>query len=490
MRLFIPIVLMMVFLLSGCQSQQDELKMSDESLHLNLIDQNPVQISKDVNSVEVGNIVKSVFGKQVKSRSNTGYRATVYKDKDGQDRVIAVNFEDNKGFILLSAVKTYKPILAYSEEGSFTLDKNDDSPLNTWWNYTFDDIVSSKELPADSLRKISAIWRNFEKREEKVKSRNYGDEPDHSRLKYLTDEQYQRFSRKIMDQMAVWSEKKYQYWPIDNYPGTCDLGDQNAMGNFVQGIINPDYAEDYWAFTFVVEIEHDVKKGKGSTMQTKWSQRNGYNQCFPYKGDGTDERQPVGCGPIAVGQIMYYYKYPETFDWDHMTLEGTGNKTTSLFLLDVHDKCNARYYPIEDATGCNHGERVQALKAYGYTLEDVGPEGITHNNLLYKSPAEISSTLFRSADDKKGIGHSWIVDGGIYRESGAEVEIWTITYSEDFERVHLDTSGVYSQYTFFVNWGGGSAPNAYYSLDSMIPTSGYQRSKFKNGILNIKPKNN
>ena len=64
------------------------------------------------------------------------------------------------------------------------------------------------------------------------------------------------------------------------------------------------------------------------------------NQSFPKLDNG--KLAAVGCGPLAAGQIMYYHKYPQRFNWADMPIE-EGTKTTSDFLLEIAQKSKAEY---------------------------------------------------------------------------------------------------------------------------------------------------
>ena len=110
-----------MLLFAACQSYDTELPMpGEESLATANAVEEIQQITDDVNSGEVKNILGSLFGKQRKGRS-ADYTVSLIKDKQGIDRVICVNYADNGGFALISAEKTHSPILAYAEEGNFNV---------------------------------------------------------------------------------------------------------------------------------------------------------------------------------------------------------------------------------------------------------------------------------------------------------------------------------------------------------------------------------
>ena len=150
-----------VFALASCESYDDEASMQVEDSSAKATVGDVQQITDDVNSIEVNNIIASVLKKK-KGRSEDGYTISLLKDSVGKDCMICVNYDNDGGFVLISAEKTYTPILAYAEEGNFSLDGDLPPALQDWTNYTMHDISESEFLPADSLASIACQWRKYE----------------------------------------------------------------------------------------------------------------------------------------------------------------------------------------------------------------------------------------------------------------------------------------------------------------------------------------
>ena len=99
--------------------------------------------------------------------------------------------------------------------------------------------------------------------------------------------------------------------------------------------------------------------------QAEWGQELGYNQSFPKLGNG--QNAFAGCGPVACGQIMYYFKHPSNINWNGMNRSGYGNKTTSSFLFQIAEKANCDYR--EDGTYTTLSKIENVLKSFGYTTK-------------------------------------------------------------------------------------------------------------------------
>lgn len=467
-------------LLVSCQSVEPEIHMPGEVDISDVVEAITVhQITRDVNSVEVDNILARLFDTGKKSRS-ADYTVSVLKDKAGEDRMICINYADNKGFALISADKTHQPVLAYAEEGNFTDTDNLPFPLNEWFTGAMEDIAESKSLPADSLQKIAAEWRCYEAATVPSLKRT-----DRSRFQNLTWDEYMELSRIMMDQINIWNSQGYRVYALNDYQGTISLGDKNGIGSYVYNHIYPYYMEDYADLTIVIEKEWGAKYGTGHCFKTQWDQYSGFNQSFDATTDNPTGHIPVGCGPVAVGQVMYYFQYPQFFNWGAMVTGNVGNKVTSDFLLDVYHKCNAKYTKDKNGnmgTGCTEEERVKALKSYGYSCQTVSK--VDDSILLYYSPAIIKSSLVNAKGQESS--HAWVVEGAILRESYIETQVWTFNYERAFSCIHKEDTLISSSTLSFANWGWGGKYDAYYGLKLMKPEI-YSGNKIESAIINIKP---
>ncbi len=470
-------------LMAACQSQGDDPTPPDDKA-LPAEETEVSQITADVNSAEVRNILGSLFGKE-RGRSD-GYTISLLKDNRGIDRIICINYDNDGGFALLSADKTYNPILAYSDKGNFSVTDSLPFPLSDWLDCTMHDIAASQSLPADSLHKIARKWRRYDYTP-MLLAEGYPSDGN------ISNEEYQALTRKIMDKMTEWSSQGYRYYPVDSYDGTTSLGDKNGIASYVQGIMYPPYADYYRDLTFIVEKDTESSSGRGQWMRTKWEQKNGYNQSFEFKPGSSTERIPVGCGPIAIGQLMYAYKFPTSYNWNAMVGEGDGNKATSDFLLEIKNKCKAHFSfgtdETPEGTSCYPEDIVRALKEYGYKFIERDSKTLSYVQMLYY-PAILCSHLSWTENGKqKKDDHAWIVEGGRTTTSITMTEIWTFAGEMNFSAVHRETSDpLHTLMVHYVNWGWGleGLPNAYYDLTPMIP-NGYNSNPVFFALQNVEP---
>ena len=444
------------------------------------------QITDDVNSKEVDNILDKLFKGKPKSRA--GYTISLLKDKQGKDAIICVNFAGNGGFALISAVKTHEPILAYSEEGNFNDVDSLKFPLNEWLKDAIEDVSSSIELPEDSLRKILSTWRIYEEPKSKLKSRVYDYGPDKSKLVNIPYEKYIELSRVILELTGKWQADGDRVYAIDEYPRNLSMGDKLQIAGYVQGSIYPGYIDDYWAVTVVRERDIGYDYYEGSRFETEWDQLS-YNQSFDLVPGGYNKRIPVGCGPIAVGQVMYYFKHPDYFNWGNMTLYEKGNEITSDFLYDVYKKCNAYYIEDKDATACTDGDMVNALKKYGYDCKKI--KSVDASDLEWNFPTIMNSKIKYINDKGKEDedGHAWVIECELKWGSYTTVEIWTFVFNDEFKCIYEENVDFTGGSMYYVNWGWGHySSNGYYNFSNLKPKGDkYLKSTIQSAIINIKP---
>ncbi len=177
----------------------------------------------------------------------------------------------NKGYVLLAPDSLYAPILAYDSIGSFSFDTKDlNTGLVRWLNkhaYELDYVRNNKNKKLDSIGASNKkLWKIFG-----GTSKEYG-------------------SISTMN-----SSKKHK---------------TDGVGlNVTPPVL---IASDPIYFSTNTTV--------GPLCQTAWSQDYPYNQYCPAGtgGAATEGHMPTGCVATAMAQIMYYWQWPNTYDWNSM----------------------------------------------------------------------------------------------------------------------------------------------------------------------------
>lgn len=187
-------------------------------------------------------------------------------------------------------------------------------------------------------------------------------------------------------------------------------------------------------------------------MYTKWGQGNGYNDMCPMCVCCPTQHVPAGCGAIALGQIMRYWKHPDKFNWKSIPYDYVTPSLTYL-LADLY-KTTYSYTEYDCKTTNSIQFRLtNALINYQYNCTEFVPFDIeiAAENIENKRPV----LLFGSAAEG---GHFWVCNGYCCLIGSRLVP-------------YADPVISYYHY-FFMNWGWyGEYDGWYYMGDEFLNNS-------------------
>lgn len=208
-------------------------------------------------------------------------------------------------------------------------------------------------------------------------------------------------------------------------------------------------------------------------IETQWDQDAPYSNMCPNK-------YPTGCVATAMAQIMYYHKYPNTFDWDAMktsyksTDTGDAADAVAKLMADIGEKVFMKY--SANGSSASSNDISEALRYdYGYseTTEYVSRDCYTAQSwdeLLYNELVASRPVLFgaQSMTPTGQGGHAFVIDGYEAKDG--------VGY-------------------FHVNWGWGGRGDEYFLISVLNPkyqyTGGYAGSSGysfdQNAIIGIQP---
>ena len=191
-------------------------------------------------------------------------------------------------------------------------------------------------------------------------------------------------------------------------------------------------------------------------IKTQWNQNTPYNK---YCATESGETCPTGCVATATAQIMYYHKWPETFNWDAMkttySSDDTGEAVDAVakLMADVGEKVYMQYgsesssayeYDACEALRIRYGysENTNYIERSCYTAK--GWDEVIYNELAANRPVFYVGL---SASSGQGIvGHAFILDGYQAKDG--------VGY-------------------FHVNWGWGGSSDDYFLISVLNPEQQY-----------------
>lgn len=430
---------------AACDNKEDETIINhtpNYSLSIPSIKNNDYEVTLS----EIDNIIK-IHGHN-KSRSCQTSVSPI-QDADGNTTMYIINYGINDGWQIISASKNATPILAYAENGYFDTSKLSELPLplKNWIENASNLIKDSYELDQDSIDKVRSIWRQYEisRKVSRIELIDYNSEDI---LKYISQDEYNRLMQIVSDSIDSWQKQGYRIT-------ICDKDYMEEHLDVFDGAIGSmfaPYTDAVYSLTFRIDKSWTEVYTK-QLIKTIWEQGKGYNQSFPsYKGL---PHIYVGCGNLAMGQLMKYYEHPDYYDWSIMPLDNC-SKATSDMLLDI-----AKYSSDIDNgdASVNIHDARETMKGFGY---------LTSKIIHYSKGGELPSIAYIRADFDSG-GHAWLTGGS------ASVEIWEeCTHYFFRERLKMDTFNAsdykrivsFAHSTYMV-WGSDPNYNGFYSNNAI-----------------------
>ena len=240
-----------------------------------------------------------------------------------------------------------------------------------------------------------------------------------------------------------------------------------------------EYIESLWTKLLNNEFIRDAHHREIDPMITaNWNQGGEWNDLCP-------NNSVVGCVAVAMGQVMYYWGYPDVgygysqyFDHDHGIIsvnfsdynynffdmeDDYATESSQLLLYHAGVAVQMDYSPWSSgASVCWEGPSAQAA------LDD---------NFLYNDDITCETKINYSEEDwnskiKDQLDRGWPV---VYRG-----------YSEDAG--HAWNIDGYQDNYFHCNWGWGGSANGYFYFDN-LNGGGYNFIENQAALLNIIPEN-
>ncbi len=389
-------------------------------------------------------------------------------DSYGEPALYIVNYGQDEGWAVISASKNIEPILAFSDEGYFDIDSTRSIiGLGRWIEGALHSVAHSSEQHADTIAKNRKMWLPFSSKDI-TESRSLGTLEESHRdtygeiLDYVSQNELDELNRIAHDSLHSWMNKG---WRVEVYSWDLFEEDMALYDELTGGAMYYRYVPNICDFTFRITREVN-KTERNLAVKTIWEQENGYNQSFPPSQTGIKSHAYVGCGPLAIGQIMKYHKFPSSINWNLMP-DKYATKETSDFLLDVANQSNADFQDAQ--TSITAAGAQQAFRHYGYVVDR--DYCILGAGKPQNFPSYYCCTLKR-ANVVVG-GHAWLSGGTGSDRQEVYDEIYTFVAPKTLNRWRsrmISSSRVNYEYMI---WGWNASLNGYYITNHINPP-GYE----------------
>ena len=149
----------------------------------------------------------------------------------------------------------------------------------------------------------------------------------------------------------------------------------------------------------------------GQILSSNWYQYDDYGEYTP--------NGYAGCVAVAVGQIMYYHRYPANIAWNLMD-PNYSTATTAHFLADLGVSLNMVYRP--DGSYSNINEALKVFKKKGYRNASIRGSSDDDWNLVFQNLKANHPVYIRGNKNGENTGHAWVLDA--YKRSNATILLY------------------------------------------------------------------
>jgi len=187
-------------------------------------------------------------------------------------------------------------------------------------------------------------------------------------------------------------------------------------------------------------------------VSVRWGQTNPYNLYTPVI---SGRHAPTGCAPTAVAQLMSYWRYPTSYNWNIM-MPPSGNESLSTFqtishlMSDVGTGLNVSYG--RDKTSAHFGDIPGYLTGLGYnpgTYTSYDPDQVSQS-LIDNRPVLVAGSAIKKDVYKRYLifwekyshtyyedSHAWLVDGLMMAMTPVYITINGTQYLASYKAVSM-----------------------------------------------------
>lgn len=365
---------------------------------------------------------------------------------DESPYIYAINLQD--GYILISASKSYYPILAEVEHGRYS--KYDNSASNMIIN-ELADIVALSTHNEDMIDKCRSLWVEYEicTTSDNSVTKSFGAYQNYQRMLYN-------------DYIPEWQADGFNFYFLSQKP---ELMPQSVYDSFCQEASDDMQEVDDFPYLYsaiILERIRTTENTVGPYTNTIWGQGTPYNALVPLNG-------ALGCATIALGQIMKYYQYPTTYGWNDMPDHVSSSASCPVlasFLYSIREDNNA------DDGGTTIQRARRYLRNNGYNANI-----IDHNLSSVISSLNNGNPVYMKGEDSiqgQTAQHAWVCDG--YQSFHQDIEYLLLFPIFDGDEVWYIEE--YDSYSMFgnsyvrmrMNWGNFGVGNGYFLEDNTYVT--------------------
>ncbi len=446
-------------LFCACQDEDSPLASQGEK---NLIEEIKID-TPDENSVTVhdaATVALKQLGRDIqKGRSASNYSISTVEDETGEPALYIVNFDNNGGFVVVSAKREINPVLAWNTKGQYAVTEN--SGVKIWQDHMVK-AIQNADNQEDSVKHINQrIWASMT---------NENVPEAIAPMSANSSDEWTVAQGILREKLMEWKNDGVDVYPLKDWePRLQHYGLEKTYRNF------------NWEDCAYVTQRDSMVTRKTEFIKTKWGESDGFNYyCPAFNGKKT----VAGHVPVACGQLMYHYKFPSRYNWDNMELE-VATDASAILIAELGEGMRASYGFYY--TNIRLNDFISYMEQIGYICREEKSLGQSvvdkmKQNMLAKKPVLLSLG--------EGIYYLVVVGGMHIQEIYVTDDIWSFSTATRYEIVASERAYSAKHVTFYLNWGRNGVNDGFYKLDNITTNeSGKTETWEASEVIFAEPKN-
>lgn len=241
-----------------------------------------------------------------------------------------------------------------------------------------------------------------------------------------------------------------------------DIYDFFVKDEYVRDAVQAEIDDNFSNYPYDDHLNHFERAG--TFVNAMWDQESPYNDKVPVFVDGTNQRVRVGCVPVAIGQLLSYYKQYRNYNWNLLTATNKISANTpaanevSRLLMDIALEAKTYHDSKRNLGSTLEEDIVPTLRLFGFTEATVNSYRYSFQDLIYKDVKDDHPVLvsgYGTNANGRSCSHIWIAD----RMDIHEKWIYFISKRDYKPKV---CRHIYSAKHIHCNWGWGHRSDGWF----------------------------
>lgn len=253
-----------------------------------------------------------------------------------------------------------------------------------------------------------------------------------------------------------------------------DIYDFFVGSEYVRDAVQSEIDNNFSGYPYEDLSSHFKRVGR--FVNAMWDQGTPYNDKVPVFVTGTNQRVKLGCAPVAIAQLLSYYKQYRNYDWNLLTATPKINAGTpaanevSRLMMDIALELKTKYDPIANVGSTLETNILSTLRLFGFPKSERNPSRLPFQDLIYDDVKENHPVLvsgYGNTSNGDRASHIWVAD----RMDINEKWIYYIFKRNSVPQVYKD---VYTVKHIHCNWGWGNRSDGWYHTFTPVYVDGVQ----------------